>query len=322
MFLKLVLLFTLALPLFAHQTGLSYLEVKENEKHKIAIVYKKPLSDTQAQGISFRYPSRCSQTTSTQTEVVNGYIIKKYSLWCGDNGLKDSRIWVDGLVAKNRGVMVRYEYNELLVKRVLKAATPFIYIEKSSGNIELFIEYVTLGIEHIFNGIDHLLFVLSLVLLSLNTRALMYAITAFTLSHSITLALAILEFVTIPILYVEAMIALSIVILAKELLLSEKGSFTRRHLGVVAFTFGLLHGFGFSSVLASIGLPQDEIPLSLFAFNVGIEIGQVLFILGVSFILSIFIKYFKKYNFYLEKIIAYSIGSIASYWLIERVSLF
>ncbi|MEA2092177.1 MAG: HupE/UreJ family protein, partial [Campylobacterota bacterium] len=203
-----------------------------------------------------------------------------------------------------------------------RATTPFVYIDKKSSDFELLVEYTKLGIVHIWVGFDHLLFVLALVLLSLNIKTLLYAITAFTLSHSITLAFGIFGIISVEILYVEAMIALSIVFLARELLIDKKTSFTRKNLGVVAFIFGLLHGFGFSSVLSSIGLPQDEIPLSLFSFNLGIEIGQILFIVCVSLILQVTKTYIKKYENFIKKSIAYFIGALSSFWLIERVISF
>ncbi len=118
------------------------------------------------------------------------------------------------------------------------------------------------------------------------------------------------------------MIALSIVFLAKELMINNRVTFTRKYLGIVAFIFGLLHGFGFSSVLASIGLPQDEIALSLFSFNLGIEIGQLLFIALVSLILMVAKKYISRYEKAIKVSVAYYIGALSSFWLIERVISF
>ena len=164
-------------------------------------------------------------------------------------------------------------------------------------------------------------FLSSLLLIASNLRKVLFAISAFTLSHSITLAFGILGIVTVGAAYIEAMIALSIVFLARELLI-ETDSFTKEHIGVVAFTFGLLHGFGFSSSLRTIGLPQDEIPLSLFSFNVGIEVGQIIFILIVSSLLYIIKKYFVQSDLKIKIPLAYIIGTISSFWLIDRVLLF
>lgn len=304
----------------AHQTGLSYVDIVEDENAKIDIVYKKPLGDTQADDIFIRYPVKCTQTQTAPKTISDGFVVSRYSLWCGEDGLKDSRIWVDGLVSSDRGVMIRYEKNSVVESGLLRSSTPFIHINHKLSKFELFVEYVDLGVVHIWVGYDHLLFVLGLFLLAANMKILLFAITGFTLSHSITLAFGILGVATIPIVYVEAMIALSIVFLARELLVNNLNSFTRKHLSVVAFIFGLLHGFGFSSVLASIGLPQDEIPLSLFAFNLGIEIGQVLFILAIALLFSILKKYIQKYQNNIERYSAYFIGAFSTFWLIERLA--
>ena len=321
--LKLLSLFFLFIVtnLLAHQTGLSFLNIKENAKHKINVVYKKPLSDTKGKDIFIRYPAKCFKTSQQAQTIENGFIINEYELWCSQTGLEKSKIWVEGLVMSDRGVLIRYENPSVTTKSLLKSTTPFIQINHDNTNFELFLEYVNLGIKHIWSGYDHLLFVLSLVLLSTNMRSLLFAISAFTLAHSITLAFGILGIVNIGVAYIEAMIALSILFLARELL-TDKHSFTKSHLGVVSFTFGLLHGFGFSTVLKSIGLPQDEIPLSLFSFNMGIEVGQVTFVVVVTLLLRLFAKYIVNAQQSKHTAIAYFIGALSSYWLIDRVLAF
>ena len=322
MLIRVLFLFVFASVLNAHQTGLSYIDIKEDSSHRIDVVYKKPLSDTRAQVIYIRYPEQCIETSRVPQTIENGFIINRYGLWCGDKGLTNSRIWIDGLLAKDRGVLIRYEKDKVVNKSLLRATTPYMEINHKSSNFELFLEYVHLGVVHIWGGYDHLLFVLSLIILALNMRALLFSITAFTLSHSITLACGILGIINIGVPYIEAMIALSIVYLARELIIDDKESFTRKHLEAVTFTFGLLHGFGFSSVLRTIGLPQDEIPLSLFAFNVGIEVGQVLFIFAVSIILYFLKKVIKNYDENIKLYLGYFIGSLSSFWLIDRVISF
>jgi len=320
---SLFILFIFVQQLLAHQTGLSYYDIKEDSAYKIFISYKKPLSDSKAQNLHFRFPPHCQQSSSVVQNVVNGFIIQKHEMQCTKKGLKESRIWVDGLVRKDRGVVIHYsDASGHVEKALLRATTPFIYINHQQSSFELFKEYVKLGVEHIWSGFDHLLFVFALLLLALNFKAVLYAVTAFTLSHSITLACGILGIVDIPVKFIEAMIALSIVFLARELLVDNKESYTRKHLELVTFTFGLLHGFGFSNALASIGLPREEIPLSLFAFNVGIEIGQLIFITVVSGILYLLYPFMKKSIKKRDMVIAYFIGTISSYWLIERVLSF
>lgn len=324
MSLKLFLFFILFTTeiLQAHQTGISFVDIKEDGKKSISVVYKKPLEDTQAKDIAIRFPAKCMQTSQDKQTIEDGYVINRYTLWCTNDGLAKSRIWVEGLVSSDRGVMLRYENTSSVEKALLRATTPFMYVDKKSGNFELALEYIQLGIVHIWSGFDHLLFVLSLVLLARTTKALLYSITGFTLAHSLTLAFGVLGIVNVGAAYIEAMIALSIVFLARELIVYNVNSLTRQKLGVIAFIFGLLHGFGFSSVLRSIGLPQNEIALSLFSFNLGIEIGQILFILLLSVTLFGLKKYVYANENRTKTYLAYAIGGISSYWLIERVVSF
>jgi hydrogenase/urease accessory protein HupE len=308
--------------LYAHQTGLSYIELIEDQNGKVSVTYKKPLADTQADDIFINYPVICNSIYGKKRSIEDGYVVEKFDLLCGQEGLKDTRLWVDGLVSSDKGVLIRYVNDEIIQKALLRSSTPFIHFNYKPSKFKLFIEYIELGVIHILAGYDHLLFILGLFLLSKNLKVLLLAITGFTLSHSITLAFGILGIVNVDIAFIEAMIALSIVFLARELAYKNKDSFTKKYLGVVAFIFGLLHGFGFSSVLSSIGLPQDEIPLSLFAFNVGIELGQIIFITLLGIIMLYIKRYVNTLSDTLYKVSAYFIGAFSMFWLIERVVAF
>jgi len=318
--MKLFVLFLLSYALYAHQTGLSYLELKQVHNKEVDVVYKKPLSDTRVGDIEIHYPSSCIESDKESTQIINGFIIKKSKLWCTIDTLKGTRIWVEGLVKSDRGMLVRYEGDDFIKKEILRNTTPYIVIDTQQSIVTLIVEYIELGVFHILTGYDHLLFVLLLFLLSTNLKSLLYTISAFTLAHSITLTSGILGLVYMPPPLVESLIALSIVFLAKELLIPYM-TFTKEHLAVVSFSFGLLHGFGFSSSLQDIGLPHDEIPLSLFSFNVGIELGQFFFILIASF--TVYLLQFLKIDmkrYY--KVVAYGAGVFASFWFIQRVAAF
>ena len=320
MILKLLFFLIFSLNLYAHQTGLSFINIIEDDNNLLHITYKKPLSDTRGEDISVNYPKSCQTLTKSEQLIENGFIINKSKMRCSKEGLKGSRVWIEGLVSSDRGVLLRYEKGESVAKYLLRSTTPFALIDYTSSSLELFYEYVELGVVHILGGYDHLLFVLCLLLLASNLRALLFSITAFTLAHSVTLAFGILDIVRVDILFVEAMIALSIIFLARELL-SHEQTYTKRNLAVVAFIFGLLHGFGFSSVLRDIGLPQDEIPLSLFAFNIGIELGQIFFILLMSGVIYLLKRHLQKllgFKIYL----IYTIGALSSFWFIQRVLSF
>ena len=180
-----------------------------------------------------------------------------------------------------------------------------------------------MGVEHILFGIDHLLFVLALILITKGRWKILKTITAFTIAHSITLSLAALGYVNFPTPPVEAVIALSIVFLAIEIIknLQGKQTLTSKKPWLVAFTFGLLHGFGFAGALANIGLPQQDIPWALAFFNIGVELGQIAFVLAVLVIIKI-LSFKKQWPMYLKKIPAYAIGSLATFWMLERVIAF
>lgn len=180
------------------------------------------------------------------------------------------------------------------------------------------LQYTWLGVEHIWLGIDHLLFVLCLLFIAKTPRRILITITGFTVAHSLTLILSTLSWVSLPIPVVEAIIALSIVFLALEILRENTQSWTFRYPVIVATSFGLLHGFGFASVLRDIGLPQTELPLALLMFNVGVEIGQVLFILGVWALARLFSIDRLESLPNARLMASYLVGTLASFWFIDR----
>ena len=189
-------------------------------------------------------------------------------------------------------------------------------------------QYTILGIQHILEGWDHLLFLICLMLVAGIGRKLLITITGFTIAHSITLALSALNVVRLPIPPVEAVIALSVVYLAVEIALQKKDSLTYRYPIAVSSSFGLLHGFGFAAVLADIGLPQIEIVTSLLFFNLGVELGQIIFVIGILLLWLLIRKLALDKNLIqktkisrltMEKSAAYFCGIIASYWMIERL---
>jgi len=184
--------------------------------------------------------------------------------------------------------------------------------------------YLKLGVEHILLGIDHLLFVLALLLITQGTWRLVKTITAFTVAHSITLGLATLGFVHVPSPPVEAVIALSIVFLAAEIVHARRGKagITARAPWIVAFVFGLVHGFGFAGALSEVGLPQGQIPLALLFFNVGVEAGQLLFIAAILGSLAVFRRTRLPLPGWTILMLPYTIGVVAMFWLVQRVAAF
>jgi hydrogenase/urease accessory protein HupE len=211
------------------------------------------------------------------------------------------------------------EWVERLTPGASRATIPAI-----QGGWAVAATYLKLGIEHILLGVDHLLFVLALILIAPNTRQLVMAITAFTVAHSITLASATLGFVNVPPPPVEAAIALSIALVALEIVRAREGKagIAVHAPWVVAFAFGLLHGLGFAGALSEVGLPAGHIPAALLFFNVGVEIGQLVFVAVVLGLAAFFGLARRPLPRWASLTPAYLIGSLAMFWVIQRVSVF
>jgi hydrogenase/urease accessory protein HupE len=207
---------------------------------------------------------------------------------------------------------------------IARPSQPWIEVIAQRSPWQVAWDYTVLGVDHILSGFDHLTFVLALLLIVSGARRLLITVTSFTLAHSITLAMATLGVLWVPGPPVEAVIALSILFLASELVKVNRGlpSLTARYPWIIAFTFGLLHGFGFAGALGEVGLPQNEVPLALLMFNVGVELGQLLFIAVILSIILLLKRLHRKWPAWLRQVPAYGIGGIAAFWLIERVAGF
>jgi hydrogenase/urease accessory protein HupE len=251
-----------------------------------------------------------------------------------DGGLIGQAVSIEGLSATSTDVLVRIESlaGATQTERLSPTKTAFI-IQAVPGAGEVATTYLRLGVEHILFGFDHLLFVLALVILVRDWRRVAVTVTAFTIAHSITLAAATLGFVNVPGPPVEATIALSIMLVSVEILNARRGkpSLTARLPWLVAFSFGLLHGFGFAGALAEVGLPQHAIPVALLFFNLGVEIGQLAFVAAVltagglfrtAMALRLKPALIQRAVNRLDVIAAYAIGTVAAFWLIERTSAF
>jgi len=251
-----------------------------------------------------------------------------------DGGFIGQAISIEGLSATSTDVLDRIESlaGAMQTERLSPTKTSFV-IQAVPGTGEVAGTYLLLGVEHILFGFDHLLFVLALVILVKTWSRVAITVTAFTIAHSITLAAATLDFVNVPGPPVEATIALSIMLVSVEILNARRGkpSLTARLPWLVAFSFGLLHGFGFAGALAEVGLPQHAIPVALLFFNIGVEIGQLLFVTAVLSLISLS-RYVASRVFEaaliqrtfdrLDVTAAYAIGIAAAYWLVERTTAF
>ena len=276
--------------------------------------------------VVLRFPDTVRNLTGPVPRELPGSLIERWLIEAA-GGLEGKSVEFVGLQATITDVLVRVQMSDGTHSTTLvHPSHPRVEITARQGVAAIAGAYVVNGIEHILFGYDHLLFVLALVLIVRRGRVLLWTITAFTLAHSITLTLATLGVVHVPGPPVEASIALSIVLLACEIVRLRRGelSLTARWPWVVAFTFGLLHGFGFAGALIDLGLPQGDIPLALFSFNVGVEIGQLLFIGAVLSVLACARRF--HFPLLVERhaltAATYGIGIMAAFWFIERVAGF
>ena len=323
-----ILLAVLPSNVFAHEVRPAYLEMKQTGPETYDVFWKVPGVGDMRLALYVRFPEGTTNITDPRTAFIGNAYTDRWSIK-QTNGLTGGTIFIDGLSATQTDVLVRMERQDGTTQVVrLAPDKPSFTVEAAPGAVEVIRTYLVLGIEHILLGIDHLLFVLAMLILVKGWRRLVGTISAFTVAHSITLAAATLGLVSVPIAPVEAVIALSIVFVACEIVHRWQGrsGLTESRPWVVSFTFGLLHGFGFASALHEVGLPQNAIPAALLFFNVGVEVGQLLFIAAVMSVLYAITIAAKKagsvskpsYSRAWELIAAYAIGSVATFWVIER----
>ncbi len=302
-----------------------YLEIRESAPDTYDVLWKVPaLGDNMRLGLYLRFADDVDMVTEPVVGFFGNAHIQRMRIH-RQGGLTGSSVTIDGLDATFTDVLLRLERADgTEITHRLTPAAPSYLIEAEPRRGQVALTYFALGVEHILSGVDHLLFVLALLMVVVGWRKLVGTITAFTVAHSITLALAALGFVHVPGPPVEAVIALSIVFVAAEIIRGRRGDsgLTARMPWIVAFTFGLLHGFGFAGALSEIGLPQSAIPLALFTFNVGVEAGQLLFVGAVLASYLIVHRIQLTPPDWAWPIPAYVIGGIAAYWMIERVAAF
>lgn len=308
----------------AHEIRPVFLDVRESVAGRYDVTWKRPVFNGQPLPVTPRFSQGCRATEGAPPQVTGSFAVNRLALAC-PQGLAGATITFDGLTGTMVDGMVRVKFaSGQLATGIVRPDAPAFEVPAESSAGSIFATYLRLGVEHILLGFDHLLFVFALVLFVRQWRRLLLTATAFTLAHSITLSLAALGVVHVPVPPVEALIALSILLLAVELLRSQDEP--SRTAGLrpagMAFAFGLLHGLGFASALADIGLPQHEIPLSLFAFNVGVELGQVAFIALLLLAGRLAGRMGEGHQRLAFRTAAYAVGSLAAFWTIERIAGF
>ncbi|WP_226646221.1 HupE/UreJ family protein [Microbulbifer variabilis] len=276
--------------------------------------------------LNVELPKHCIQVSKIDRRITTERRIHSWNVDCGQQGVFGHKISVSGSKGRTTGVIISvHGYGLEPFTAVLPSPQSSIRLpSEPSAKGHLFntaVIYLQLGVEHILLGVDHLLFVLGLLLLVRGTGRLIATITAFTFGHSLTLGLAVLGLLELRSAPVEAAIALSIVFLAREVLREPNSlSLARQQPWLIAAGFGLLHGVGFAGALSEVGVPGDAIPLSLAAFNVGVELGQLIFVIAVLYSRHIWRRWSFISNGLWRKVPAYSMGILGGYWALERIA--
>jgi hypothetical protein len=295
-------------------------------------------------GLYVELPAGCTNVTEPRATMVNNAFTERWTVKCA-GGLTGGTVHIAGLASTMTDVLVRLERLDgtTQVTRLTPSAPSFV-VAAAPRALEVARTYTVLGIEHILSGIDHLLFILALLLICLGTGAkgritklrafnlsldtrhwtLLKTVTAFTISHSITLTLAALGYIRVPQAPVEAVIALSIVFVASEIVHGRQGraGLTARAPWIVAFSFGLMHGLGFASGLSEAGLPDGHIPTALLFFSIGVEAGHLLFIGVVLSLIALAVRVKLPAPRWAQLTPPYAIGGLAMFWVIQRIAAF
>jgi hydrogenase/urease accessory protein HupE len=327
------LLVALALPAGAraHALDPGFLELQALGGDSWRVLWRVPQVAGAPMALGLELPENCVPHDVPPFAFDGRAFVAQWLVNC-PGGLEGGRIAVPGLEMTQTDVLVRHENAPGQVEsRRLTPGTTGFDIPEPMGRVGVLKAYGALGVSHILSGVDHLLFVLCLLLLIPDRRRLIGAVTAFTVAHSISLAAAALGWIVVPAPPVEAVVALSIMFLAAELTQPQGRGLrlTERFPWVVSFVFGLLHGLGFARALLDVGLPVGEVPLALLAFNIGVEIGQLLFI---AFVLLAGVLLRRLYPLVVTSIVTrghpgartlgYLAGGVAGAWFVARVAAF
>lgn len=309
----------------AHEVRPALLQIVEHGPHAYDVTWKQPAMGEMVIHLTPHLSGGALERPPVADSVEAGFVERSWRITAGPP-LDGQTISIEGLPETVTDVLVRITTADgRQVDAVLKPASPTLTLALAKPSGLAVPAYLRLGVEHILTGVDHLLFVLGLLLLVGPSWRLVKTITAFTVAHSLTLALAALGYINFPSAVIEALVALSIVFVATELAPGRRSdTLARRRPWLIAFAFGLLHGMAFAGALAQIGLPAKAAPQALFLFNVGVELGQLAFIGAVLALLWLARR--TPWRGLLARPLvarwapAYGIGGLAAFWLIERIA--
>jgi hypothetical protein len=322
----------LALPLFAsllvapiamaHEIRPALLDITETSQGVIQVVWKVPTRGDRALALEPTFPAAWVLHGPPSVRTVPGAWIQHANYRIEGESAVGATIAVDGFSAVQTDVLLRVALADGTAhSAILRPSDPSFRIPEFASKTQVAASYWRMGVTHILEGVDHLLFLFALMLIVSGFWKLLQTVTAFTLAHSLTLALATLGFVHVPPAPTEAVIALSILFLAAETVRKQHGEvgLTERRPWLVALAFGLFHGLGFAGALSEVGVPAHEVPLALLMFNVGVETGQIIFVAAVAGLLAALRRLPLSLPEGAWRLVPYSIGSVAAFWTIERV---
>jgi hypothetical protein len=322
-----LLLLLLAVPCaaLADEFRPALLEINERDGGWVDVTWKVPMRGDRVLALTPVLPEFLEQMGPGSARQVPGAWLETRSYRAGHKTLNGVTLSIEGLDAVPADVLVRVKLRDGAEhSAILRSGSSSFTIPEQATRMDLAISYWRMGTIHILEGYDHLLFLLTLLLIVRGIWPLLKTVTAFTIAHSITLALATLGLLYIPPVPTEAVISLSIVLLAVEVVRKNQGQLTlsERYPWFVAFTFGLVHGLGFAGALSEIGVPPNEVPLALLMFNLGVETGQVMFVVVVSVLLAGLHRLHSHSALTLARATPYAIGGIAMFWTMQRIGQF
>jgi hydrogenase/urease accessory protein HupE len=302
----------------------AYLEMVESDNGTTSVTWRHPAPAATGMNLEPLYPAEIKRVMTQATQEENGFVREHYVLRGAPRDWSGCAIGLKGTTSSATEVLVRLKLaNGQTQIAVLRSPGDIFIVPEQAGRGQATAAFFELGLDHILKGADHLLFVLGLLILVPNRMMLIKTITAFTIAHSITLAIATLGYASVPLPPLNVAIALSIFYLGPEIIRKQRGktSLTIEHPWVVAFVFGLLHGFGFASGLTSLGLPHADIPFALLMFNVGVEFGQLCFVFLILALVHSFNRLEIVWPRWVVALPCYTVGSLGAFWTIQRAAI-
>jgi hypothetical protein len=310
------------LPATAHEIRPAYLQIDEVAPRTYDVVWRTPLLSGMRLPVALALPEEARDLNEPIVLTRSDSLIERRRVQIPD-GIEGKRIVLVGLEGTITDALVRLSFQDgRQLTEIVRPARPYLEVAPSRGWVDVARVYVVEGIWHILEGFDHLLFIFGLMLLVNDRWMLVKTITAFTLAHSITLAAATYGIVSVPAAPLQAAIAASILFLGVEVPKAQRGElgFAAKRPWAVAFAFGLLHGIGFASGLSMIGLPPSAIPLALVSFNIGVEVGQLIFVAVVLAGVFALDQFRLPLPQFVRKAPGFAVGCLGSYWMLERGS--